>query len=148
MPSLVVAGQSHAGALKGSTGSEISAGSGRRRYLRVLTSGHENRAIGVYLSDCSETGLGEECVWFGGRCGPTSCVNILSVPRFVPVSFPLCLPSPAPTRYLSFTSPLFNQPAHRHPSAISALSQVLLEQAGFPAGGPDGSLASRPAPGL
>ena len=139
---------------------------------------HRNCCLSESWTDLRSDSFRKECVWLGGNCRPTSCVNILSVPsnlslaasRFIAASlpgsaFPTLPPGsspPSPSLISSAFSlslhlhPLFHQacmqPPRRHFHPHYSLPQPeprqAGRQAGCPAGGPDGALASQPALGL
>lgn len=57
----------------------------------VCVSGPHNQrkcCLSESWTDLRSDSFRKECVWLGGNCRPTSCVNILSVPSNV--SFPAC----------------------------------------------------------
>lgn len=119
-----------------------------RRCKRVPVSGphdHRNCCLSESWTDLRSDSFRKECVWLGGNCRPTSCVNILSVPsnlslaasRFIGASLPfqhchlahLLLPrllypplSLFPFIYILSSS----EPACNHPAAISTPTTVFL----------------------
>lgn len=124
-----------------------------RRCKQVGVSGPHNQrkcCLSESWTDLRSDSFRKECVWLGGSCRPTSCVNILSVPSNLSLSlhldsflchywalplqhchlahllFPHLLYPPSHRRFLSFPSFTSSLQPSPHAPAISTPTAVFL----------------------